>query len=150
MRRQPVPRASEVKRSVEMGEVDDSATGDKHNPNAARDHLANERTFLAWVRSCIAVVGLGFVIARFGLVLRELGSPARGTVSHGTSTAFGIALVLCGAVLTVLAALRYRAAGLAIGRNDYRPSLLLILVLTGGFVVVAVLLAVYLLATASP
>jgi uncharacterized membrane protein YidH (DUF202 family) len=35
--------------------------------------LANERTFLAWLRTCIAIVGLGFVVARFGLFLREFG-----------------------------------------------------------------------------
>src|SRR5215469_5482224 len=34
--------------------------------------LANERTFLAWLRTSIAVMSLGFVIARFGLWLREL------------------------------------------------------------------------------
>jgi putative membrane protein len=39
-------------------------------PNATRDHLANERTFLAWVRSCIAIMALGFVVARFGLLIR--------------------------------------------------------------------------------
>jgi len=37
------------------------------------DHLANERTFLAWVRTGIAVMAFGFVIERFGLLMRELG-----------------------------------------------------------------------------
>ncbi len=41
------------------------------NPNATRDHLANERTFLVWVRSCIAIMALGLVVARFGLLIRE-------------------------------------------------------------------------------
>jgi putative membrane protein len=34
-------------------------------------YLANERTFLAWLRTCIALMGLGFVVARFSLFLRE-------------------------------------------------------------------------------
>jgi len=38
----------------------------------AREHLANERTLLAWVRTAVALMGLGFVVARFGLFLRQL------------------------------------------------------------------------------
>ncbi len=37
-----------------------------------REHQANERTFLAWLRTSIALIGFGFVIARFGLFLHEL------------------------------------------------------------------------------
>lgn len=37
-----------------------------------RDHLANERTFLAWIRTSLATLGFGFVLARMGLFLREL------------------------------------------------------------------------------
>ena len=36
------------------------------------DHLANERTYLAWLRTGIATIGLGFVVAKFGLALRQL------------------------------------------------------------------------------
>ena len=37
------------------------------------DHLANERTFLAWIRTGLATITFGFVVERFGLLLRELG-----------------------------------------------------------------------------
>jgi putative membrane protein len=37
-----------------------------------REHQANERTFLAWLRTSIALIGFGFAIARFGLFLRQL------------------------------------------------------------------------------
>jgi putative membrane protein len=124
-------------------------TGDApHNPNATRDHLANERTFLAWVRSCIAIMALGFVAARFGLLLRELGSHAPRHTPLGLSTGFGVALVVCSAVLVALATLRYRDATHAIDQNTYHPSAGLILLLSGGSVLVAALLAVYLLTTA--
>ncbi len=121
------------------------------NPNATRDHLANERTFLAWMRSCIAIMALGFVVARFGLLIRELGPHAPRQTPVGLSTGFGVGMVACGAVLVVLvvlATLRYRSAMRAIDRGDYRPSAGLILLLSGGSVVVAALLAAYLLATA--
>jgi len=52
----------------------------------ASDYLAAERTFLAWVRTALALMGFGFVVARFGLFLRELqiaqpSQPARGMAS---------------------------------------------------------------------
>ncbi len=118
------------------------------NPNAVRDHLANERTLLAWVRTSIAIVGLGFVVSRFGLVTREIGIAQPRHLPLGTSTAFGTALVVCGAVLLALAARQYLRAGREIERNVYRWTPALALTLCGGVVVVAVLLAVYLLLTA--
>jgi len=42
------------------------------NSNRARDHLANERTFLAWVRTSVAIVVFGFAIGRFAIALRQL------------------------------------------------------------------------------
>jgi|GEM_PF-5432662 len=41
-------------------------------PDRQREHQANERTFLAWLRTSIALIGFGFAIARFGLFLRQL------------------------------------------------------------------------------
>ncbi len=40
-------------------------------PNKTADHLANERTFLAWIRTSISIIVFGFVVARFGITLRE-------------------------------------------------------------------------------
>ena len=37
----------------------------------ASDHLANERTFLAWIRTSISIIVFGFVVAKFGITLRE-------------------------------------------------------------------------------
>ena len=44
---------------------------DIFNPNRARDHLANERTFLAWLRTGVATIVFGFAIGRFSIALRE-------------------------------------------------------------------------------
>lgn len=69
----------------------------------ARDHLANERTLLAWSRTGVAIMALGFVVARFGLLLRELGHGLPHRLPMGTATLFGIARVVCGTVLMALA-----------------------------------------------
>lgn len=71
-----------------------------------RVQLAAERTLLAWIRTGLAMMGFGFVVARFGLFLHELSSvehlpPARYT---GWSLSFGTALVLLGVFVNVSAA----------------------------------------------
>jgi putative membrane protein len=67
--------------------------------------LAAERTLLAWVRTGLALMGFGFVVARFGLFLRELAA-VDGGVPHrpGVSLWIGAALVVLGVAVSVLAA----------------------------------------------
>jgi len=67
------------------------------------DYLAAERTFLAWIRTGIALMGFGFVVARFGLFLQEFQAmesslPAR---SSGRSLAFGTGLIALGVVVNI-------------------------------------------------
>jgi putative membrane protein len=74
-----------------------------------RVYFAAERTLLAWIRTGIALMGFGFVVARFGLFLRELrfAAGARMTASTGASVWGGVILVLIGVVVNVSATLRY-------------------------------------------
>ncbi len=71
----------------------------------AQEHLANERTFLAWVRTTIALISLGFVLARIGPWLND---SATKRIPNRASL-IGIALVSVGASITLLAAWRYDA-----------------------------------------
>ncbi len=73
------------------------------------DHLAAERTFLAWIRTGLALMGFGFVVARFGLFLQELQSIRRaGQVhSYGPSLWFGTALICAGVVVDIYSSQRY-------------------------------------------
>ena len=72
--------------------------------------LAAERTFLAWVRTGLALMGFGFVVARFGLLLRELEAAQHieRASGHGVSLWLGIALVVLGVFLNLAALGRYR------------------------------------------
>ena len=81
---------------------------------------AAERTLLAWIRTSIALMALGFVIARFG-TYATLGLDHVSPVSAGLATALGVALVAGGTGILVAAALRHRAAIAALerGRRAY-------------------------------
>jgi uncharacterized protein (DUF302 family)/uncharacterized membrane protein YidH (DUF202 family) len=75
-------------------------------PKAAlSDYLAAERTLLAWVRTGLALMGFGFVVARFGLFLQELQTVQKiiSTQSYGLSLWFGTALIAVGVVVNLFA-----------------------------------------------
>src|SRR3954466_8334602 len=76
-----------------------------------RDHLANERTLLSWIRFAVALFTFGFVIARFGLFLSEM---ALDTAFHSRlggqhSLFLGLAFVAAGIIISALALGRYLA-----------------------------------------
>jgi putative membrane protein len=92
-------------------------------PEDPRVRFAAERTLLAWVRTGLAMMGFGFVVARFGLFLREASLPPDAAPRPGGwSMWFGVALVLLGVVVNVIAAVEYRAVLRRIERGEaYRP-----------------------------
>src|SRR5260370_14310808 len=71
---------------------------------------ARPREFLAWIRSGLALMGLGFVLARFGIFLREfsLNQPNLSSQSYGLSLWFGTALIFLGVLVCLLSLVRYR------------------------------------------
>ena len=75
-------------------------------PQAAlSDYLAAERTLLAWVRTGLALMGFGFVVARFGLFLQELQTVQKviSAQSYGQSLWFGTALIAVGVIVNLFA-----------------------------------------------
>jgi inner membrane protein YidH len=75
----------------------------------ARDHLANERTFLAWVRTGVAIVVFGFAIGRFAIAIRQfMQFEGHAIRSLGVTVWFGAIAILGGVVLTLAGWLRYR------------------------------------------
>ncbi len=108
-----------------------------------REHQANERTFLAWLRTSLALIGFGFAIARFSLFLRQLQAtmtqqePASYPLFN--SETLGVSLVVFGIVVIALAAWRYNQVFGQIEREDYRPNRLLVWLLTGVVMVLGTL-----------
>ena len=115
------------------------------------DYLANERTFLAWIRTCIAVITLGFVIARFGVWLRELATqinPRAEIRSTSFSLLVGVAMMALGSALTLLAAWRYRAINRAIDRGEFQADRGLVIIVTISVALLGAVMIAYLLLTA--
>jgi putative membrane protein len=99
----------------------------------ATEYLANERTFLAWIRTSVAVVSLGFVIARFSVWLRELAvhqEPQVQAHRAGISLPIGVAMMTLGGLLAVLAAWRYHVVNRDIERGKVSADRGLVILVT--------------------
>ncbi len=87
----------------------------------ATERLANERTFLAWVRTSVSIMSLGFVVAKFGLWLRELATRlAPRATMHGSGFAgpIGMGMIAFGGALALLAAWRFHVVNRQIERGQ--------------------------------
>ena len=92
------------------------------------EHLANERTILAWIRTAIAIMTLGIAINRFSLFLVEFSHivPGGGRTANIHAEQLGIGLVVLGVVVMLGAIWHYLAIAKAIDEDSYRPSRLCI------------------------
>jgi putative membrane protein len=90
------------------------------------DHAANERTFLAWVRTAIAVMAFGFLIERFDLFLAFAASEvtSRSLTLHGQNfaNAAGLATIFLGVAMIAIAAIRFFRVARDIESEELVPS----------------------------
>ena len=116
-----------------------------------RVFFAAERTFLAWIRTGLALMGFGFVVARFGLFLREIAAMQGGPPPPaGVSRWFGIGLIGLGVLLTAASTVTHLSTVRRLNRGEPfvgRPTWLGVSIALL-LVVVGVLMAVYLVAAA--
>ena len=104
----------------------------KFSMDRQREHQANERTFLAWLRTSISLIGFGFAIARFGLFLQEFQSnEGTSEVSAANSQLLGLGLVVSGVAVIILAGWRYTQVFHQIERGSYQPDRWTIWILAG-------------------
>ena len=107
---------------------------------------ANERTLLAWVRTSIALMTFGFVLARIGLWLRALEAGPAHIATHELGTAWiGGVFVALGLIGNAIAVYRYGAARRAIRREQEIPDDRFPLVFAGMVTAFGAVIAVYLL-----
>ncbi|HEX3953078.1 MAG TPA: DUF202 domain-containing protein [Stellaceae bacterium] len=90
------------------------------------DHAANERTFLAWVRTAIAIMAFGFLVEKFDLFLRIAGQSqaARSAPPGGPAVGnvAGLLLILLGGAMVVFATLRFRKTARDIEAEEMRTG----------------------------
>lgn len=118
----------------------------KKNENA-RDHMANERTFLAWIRTSIGIMAFGFVVVKFAFFVREITIEfgERNIVhSKGYSGIMGIFLVIVGSIITLLSFFQYKQTAKQLNEGTYSHSPILITMITSIIILVSLLLIVYL------
>ena len=110
----------------------------------SRERLANERTFLAWIRTSIALMGFGFVIMKFNLFLKQLSFLIDATVlpDNTPSANVGVVMVAIGVVIALLAFLQYKKKDRQLRNNYFTSSttlslfVMLIMVIGGIFLIV--------------
>ena len=116
-----------------------------------RIYFAAERTFLAWIRTGLALMGFGFVVARFGLFLREMAASSHdpNLKSYGFSLWVGTAMVLVGVFMNGVSATRHvqlirrlNRGDEVVGRPSYTAVGVAVVLAAVGIAMVAFLIAV--------
>ncbi|HEU5047692.1 MAG TPA: DUF202 domain-containing protein [Rickettsiales bacterium] len=117
----------------------------------ATEYLANERTFLAWVRTSIAVISLGFVIAKFSVWMHEIATrltPGKPLPVTGISMSIGIAMMGFGGFLIGAAACHYHFTNKAIERGEVKANHALVMTVTVAIILLSIAMIIYMLLTA--
>ncbi|GEN74294.1 YidH family protein [Chryseobacterium hagamense] len=120
-------------------------TNEKNNTS---DHLANERTFLAWLRTSVALMGFGFILVKFSLFLKQIAllNTAQHLVHYQKeySGVTGLVLVAAGVIILLLSYLNYRKTRKRIMENVSVGNNSLILIVTVLIMSISIFLIGYL------
>ena len=98
------------------GQLASQRSSTTQNPSRVRDHLANERTYLAWMRTAVALMGFGVVIVRI-----RYGLPSQ-SLNHGYGWKLGFLFALVGLLAVLLSTLHYFDIRRAIDQDTYEPG----------------------------
>ncbi len=109
-----------------------------------RDHLANERTYLAWLRTGIATMGFGVVIAKLRYLFppNTLTPPSRGII-HASN--IGVLFTIIGLLTVVLSAWRFVTVQQQIREHKYQSSSSIVLVFAAIVILLGLLITWYLI-----
>ncbi|RJG05716.1 DUF202 domain-containing protein [Noviherbaspirillum cavernae] len=102
-----------------MSSLPDSAESAGIKPHVS-EQLANERTFLAWLRTSVSLISFGITINRFSLYLIQSQEIGRQRAPLHDIELTGIGMVIAGILMIGFAALHYSAVSKSIDRGEYR------------------------------
>ena len=100
-----------------------------------REHLANERTLLAWVRTGVSLISFGLVVERIGAQIGPVGS----------SGLFGIALAVLGSLALVMGTAQFLRSRRGIATNNFVPAVAAYMVVVAGALALAGAFIIYVL-----
>ncbi|HEX3375026.1 MAG TPA: DUF202 domain-containing protein [Edaphobacter sp.] len=97
---------------------------DKPAEQDPRVYFAAERTFLAWIRTGLGLMGIGFAVSRFGFFLRQLSASEFDHPYHPTGPSLwsGVALVTLGVIVTISSVLRHIQLIHQLGAGTWQPG----------------------------
>ena len=123
-----------------MSEENDNAQG----RTEIREHLANERTLLSWVRTGVSLISLGLVVERAGALAKAADLKVGSTSG---SDFFGLALALLGALTLILGTLQFLRNRRSISVGDFESSVTSYLIIVAGSLTFAGVFVIYVLFT---
>src|SRR5919106_4877550 len=119
-----------------------------------QQYLANQRTFLSWVRTSIALIGLGFAIERFSLFLQQfrlIANPdttgnAASATAHDYSALVGIGMIVVGTGLIVYALKNYLESNKTIASGKYMPKNAIVYTTSATIIGLGIIMIIFLIA----
>jgi putative membrane protein len=118
----------------------------------SQQYLANQRTFLSWVRTSIALIGLGFAIERFSIFLQQFrliadpdtaGNVASSTVDE-YSALVGIGMIVVGTGLVVYALKNYLESNKTIASGKYAPKNAIVYAASAAIIGLGIIMIIFL------
>ncbi len=108
-----------------------------------RVHLANERTFLAWIRTAVSIMAFGLLVDKFSIFYQDYMRKKVDAPHETMSDILGLSIVVLGCVTGILAAIRYMKTEKDIESGHFRPSIILDLLFTAIFLALAAFLILH-------
>jgi putative membrane protein len=122
--------------------VSEEDKGPEHSQTEVREHLANERTLLSWVRTGVSLISLGLVVERAGALAKAANLQVGSTSG---SDFFGLGLAMLGALTLVLGTGQFLRNRRSIATGKFESSVTIYLIIVAGSLVFAGAFALYVL-----
>ena len=131
-----------VFRGREVLPVSEEDTGAEHSQTEVREHLANERTLLSWVRTGVSLISLGLVVERAGALAKAANLQVGSTSG---SDFFGLGLALLGALTLILGTTQFLRNRRSIASGTFESSVAIYLIIVAGSLAFAGAFTLYVL-----